>query len=143
MAERMGIFIDTSLYISFYNEKDQNHGKAKAVMSDVLEGKYGEQITSDYVFDEAVTVMLARTKNLEHAINTGENIRKSAAIVMISTAILNEAWEIFKNHNQQKMSFTDCTSRVFVENLGIKNIATFDSAFKKIKGINVIDSASD
>ena len=35
-------------------------------------------------------------------------------------------------------SFTDCTTLALMEKENIKNIATFDKDFKKIKEINVI-----
>jgi len=59
----MAIFIDTNIFVAFYNEADENHSKAKKIITDIAEGKYGKALTSDYVFDEAVTVILARTKD--------------------------------------------------------------------------------
>lgn len=135
----MAIFIDTNIFVSFYNEADQNHNAAKNIISDIAAGKYGKPITSDYVFDEAVTVMLVRTKSLEHAVRLGQYILDSVQVAIVNSAILHTAWEIFRKENDEKMSFTDCTSRVFAEKFGIKNIATFDSAFKKVAGINVIN----
>ena len=135
----MAIFVDTSVFVSFFNSDDQNHEKAKKIMSDIATGKYGEPLTSDYIFDETLTVMLTRTKKLHFAIEAGEYILAAYSIAAITQVVLQEAWEIFKNQNQEKMSFTDCTSRVFAENLGIRNIATFDQAFKKIERVTVID----
>ncbi|MBI4176391.1 MAG: type II toxin-antitoxin system VapC family toxin [Candidatus Aenigmarchaeota archaeon] len=135
----MTIFIDANMFVSFCNSADQNHEIAKKIMSDILDGKYGSMITSDYVFDETLTVTLARTKNLDTAIAIGKFILSYTDVEPVNLGVLREAWEIFKNDNQQKMSFTDCTSRVFVEKLGIKNIATFDRAFKNIDGIIVVD----
>lgn len=135
----MTIFIDTSVFVSFYNEADQNHGKAKKIISDIASGNYGKPMTSDYIFDEAVTVMLVRTKSLDHAVRMGQYIMDSVQIAVVNNAVLYAAWELFRKGNKERMSFTDCTSRIFVEKFGIKTIATFDTAFRKTEGINVID----
>ncbi len=134
----MVIFIDTNIFVSFSNEDDHNHNKAKKIISDIASGKYGAPVTSDYIFDEALTVMLTKTKSIESAIKIGEYILTYVIIAVVNDIIINKAWEMFKKDNREKMSFTDCTNRVFVENFGIKNIATLDAAFKRIKTINVI-----
>ncbi len=135
----MAIFIDTNIFVAFYNEADENHSKAKKIITDIAEGKYGKALTSDYVFDEAVTVILARTKDLAKAVDMGEYIMHAVPIATVTKALLQYAWDIFRNENAQKMSFTDCTNRAFVQRLGIKKIATLDGAFRKAEGIEVID----
>ena len=53
--------------------------------------------------------------------------------------IFKKAWNLFCNSNF-KMSSTDFTNQAFLEKFDIKNIATFDREFKKIKNINIIDN---
>ncbi len=57
----MSIFLDTGIFVAFVNEKDRNHSRAVELVDDLRRGTYGIPYTSDYVFDEAVTVALART----------------------------------------------------------------------------------
>lgn len=42
-----------------------------------MEGYYGNVFTSDYIFDESVTVTLVRTKEIKRAIALGEYILNS------------------------------------------------------------------
>jgi len=96
----------------------------------MLRGEHGEIYTSDYVMDEAVTLMLRRTKRIELAINVGEYVLRSPRIrkLRVSEDVFNAAWEKFKSL-RKPMSFTDCTSLALVEKGGIGRIASFDSGF--------------
>lgn len=137
MVVKIAIFIDSNIFVSYFNKKDQNHEKAEKILKDIFEEKkYGEPITSDYVFDESVTVCLVRTKSMEAAIKLGDKILNSIFMLNVSIAVFKMAWELFKKIG---MSFTDCTNIISVLIYGINNIATFDKKFKKIKNINVID----
>ncbi len=132
------IFLDSSFLISATVEIDQNHEKAASIMGDIISGKYGMPVISDYIFDETVTVILVRTKDLEKASLAGEKLKASMKMLKIEDMDFNEAWEIFKSQQNAKFSFTDCTTLSAMKTNGIKNIVTFDGDFKKIKGINVV-----
>ena len=58
----------------------------------------------------------------------------------VDREIFDNAWQIFKEQKNTKLSFTDCTILAIMRNEGISNIATFDKDFKKIDGINVIQN---
>jgi len=126
----MAVFLDTSVLVAARNVDDKNHAGAKELMKSVLRGEHGEIYTSDYVVDEAVTLMLRRTKRIELAINIGEYVLRSPRIrkLRVSEDVFDAAWEKFKSLGKP-MSFTDCTSLALVEKGGIKSIASFDSGF--------------
>ena len=132
------IFLDSSFLISFGVEKDSNHEKAVEVMKEIAKGKYGEAFISDYIFDETITVTLARTKSLSKAVIAGTGMKKSYSIEKVDDRIFEEAWGFFQSQKQTIFSFTDCTNIFVMQESNIKNIATFDEDFKKVKGINVI-----
>ena len=134
------IFIDSNIFISYYNVDDQNNKLAIKIIKDIEQKKYGEPITSDYIFDETMTVTLLRTKNKKRTIELGLYILKSnIKFLKVEKEIFKKAWNLFCNSNF-KMSFTDFTNQAFLEKFDIKNIATFDREFKKIKNINIIDN---
>ena len=133
------IFIDTNIFISYYNEDDENHKIAFKILEDIEKNKYGSAFISDYIFDEIMTVSLMRIKNKEKTIEFGSAILKSnIKILKVNQGIFKKTWQLFQNTNS-KMSFTDFTSLVFLKKFNIKYIATFDKDFKKIRGIHVID----
>jgi len=57
----MVTFIDTGVLIAARNRSDVNYERAVSLLRRALAGEYGALYTSDYVFDEAVTVALVRT----------------------------------------------------------------------------------
>ncbi len=60
----MSIFIDTGVFVGYVNKKDKNHGIAVNLLEGIMRNKYRTSFTSDYIFDEAVTVALYRTKDM-------------------------------------------------------------------------------
>ena len=132
------IILDTSFVVSYKIEDDTNHRKAAELMKEIAEGKYGEVIISDYIFDEAVTVILVRSKSLSLAVETGNDLRKYANIDKIGNDILDSAWEVFSGQKDTKFSFTDCTTLSMMERKKIVHIATFDAEFRKMKSIIVV-----
>ncbi len=132
------IFLDTSFLVALEVETDQNHVKAIEVRDKIIEGNFWKAIISDYIFDEMLTTTLQKTGDLKKAVRVGENLRNSLEIINLELEILEEAWLIFKEQKDIKFSFTDCTILATTEGNIIKNIATFDKDFEKIKEINVI-----
>jgi len=132
------IFIDSSLIVADKIENDQHHKEAAKTMNDIATGKYGNPLISDYIFDEILTVIFSRSKKLPIAIETGQEIRNSVEIRRITESNFEDAWQIFKNQKNTKFSFTDCTTLALMLKEGIKNIATFDQDFSKVKEINVV-----
>jgi len=132
------ILLDSSFIVSFYNLRDENHSKAIELMENIRKGKYGSACTTDYIFDETITVALIRLKNLAKVVGMGEEIRSFFEIADVEKADFEEAWKFFKAQKETKFSFTDCTTIVVMRRKEINNIATFDGDFKKIEGINAI-----
>jgi len=131
------IFLDSSFLISFEVEKDSNHVKAVKIMHDILNHKYGSAVISDYIFDETVTMTLAKT-DLKKAIAAGKGMKMSYEMEKIDERLFEESWKTFADQIKTRLSFTDCTIISLMREKGIRNIATFDEDFKKIETINVI-----
>jgi len=70
----MSVFIDTGVFIAFHNMRDRNHSRAVELVKRAARGEFGILYTSDYVFDEAVTTALIRTRNPSIALSIGEMI---------------------------------------------------------------------
>ncbi len=61
----MSAFIDSSVLIAFYSERDENHAKAVELIKKAGSKEYGAIFISDYVFNECVNFILAKTKMAE------------------------------------------------------------------------------
>lgn len=132
------IFLDSSLIVAYLNEADQNHSRALQVARDVAEEKYGSPVISDYVFDEVITVMLVKTKDLGRVARLGERLLSANQLIRIDEQLFNSAWKTFKQQQRPTFSFTDCTSMALCRLNGISNIATFDSDFDKLHEFKTI-----
>jgi len=73
----LAVLIDTGIFVAARNKSDINHERAVDLLRRSLKGEYGTMYTSDYIFDEAVTVALVRTRRPEIAIDIGNFIISS------------------------------------------------------------------
>ena len=129
------IFIDTNVFVAYYNKRDLHHEKSLELIEMAVEGYYGKIFTSDYVFDESVTVTLVRTKDIERAVALGAYILNSEIeLLSVDEDCFFESWNLFKD---VKMSFTDCTNLSLMKLYGINKIMTFDRGFRN-KGVEVV-----
>lgn len=138
----MGIIIDTGVLYAFYNNKDDNYEIAKNIISDILDGKYGQPIILDYVFDELMSLIQYRTKRNDLATKVGNEILKHNAyhFTHIIPSAIAIAWELFANQSGKKfMSFTDTILIAMARELQLLTIASFDNRMKSFKDIKIVD----
>jgi predicted nucleic acid-binding protein len=131
------LFANASFFVAYHNSKDVNHQAARDLARE-FEGRPVLLVTTDYIFDEVMTVLLVRgNKNL--AIQAGRAIIKdpNIEILRIDEDLFNEAWEIFQSFEDKEWSFTDCTSYVLMKKLGIGTGISFDKHFKQF-GVQAI-----
>jgi predicted nucleic acid-binding protein len=132
------IFIDTSLLVAFVVAKDTNHEKSVSIMEEIVGGKHGQAITSEYVFDETVTVVLVRSKSLYLASKTEDLIKESMPVLEVGNNTFEASWNRFRNQKDTKFSFTDCTILEVVESNHIDKLATFDREFEYSTSFKVV-----
>ncbi len=132
------IFLDTSYLVALEVDADSNHENATRIRNRVIEGEFGNSFISDYIFDETMTVTFGKIKNLEKTASAGMDLRNSSILVKLEDNDFEETWRLFKNQERTKLSFTDCSNLVIMKRMGIRDIATFDGGFEKIKEINII-----
>ncbi len=137
----MKIFIDSSAYIAYYNKRDENHEKAKNFLDKIRSKEISPIIfyTSDYIFDEVLTTIIALTGRKDLAIKVGNTILSSkiTKIIKVDSKIFNEAWELFKKYKDKTWSFTDCTSFIIMKINNIKRAFTFDEHYKQAGYITI------
>ena len=128
-------FADSSFLVARFNVRDRNHRAAvsfleeqKAAGSDAL-----QLVFSDYVFDETVTALVVQSKRHEMASAAGRAIleSKNLRLVRVESPAFEAAWKLFVRRSDKRWSFTDCTSFVLMENLGIRKALTFDANFRQ------------
>ncbi|MBI4452460.1 type II toxin-antitoxin system VapC family toxin [Candidatus Woesearchaeota archaeon] len=126
----MAVFLDAGYFLALYNENDVHHKRAVILAEKIDANEFGQAITSDHIFDEAVSVAL-RKFGKEKAQALGKQILDSVFMVQCDRHLFDAAFQIFNSSNEP-FSFTDCTSQAIMDLVQIKFIATFDRLFEKL-----------
>lgn len=131
----MSVFVDTGVLVAAQNKRDTNHKAARASLDVVLSRKLGRAFTSDYVFDEAVTLARIRTGSLGEAkliasrILGREPFPRVFDLLMVTGPVFREALRVLETYEDKTLSFTDATSVALIRTRGIDRILSFDSDF--------------
>jgi len=126
-------FADTTYIVANVNLQDREHARAERLTQQLAAGERGNfrLVITDYIFDEVVTAILTRTRRHELAARTGRSLLGSEAwrLVHITAADFEAAWTMFLERGDKRWSFTDCTSFVLMERLGLRRAIAFDENF--------------
>ena len=129
------IFVDTGAFFAYAVPDDEHH----QVASKWFRENRQPLITSDYVVDETLTLIRARTPGIR-AIQLGGLLFSSslAAIHYLTESDIEAAWQVFRTFTDKEWSFTDCTSKVLIEQLGITHAFSFDQHFRQFGKVAVV-----
>ena len=130
------IFIDANIFIAYHNERDVHHRRALEISTEIESGKFGDYLTSDYVFNEVIGVTL-RKQGKAKALLLGEQILKNFFILNLNQIALKETWKAFKE-SDLNLNLVDCSNLTALKLVDCSTIATFDEEFKKFPDIQVI-----
>ena len=120
------IFVDTGAWYASLVPNDPDHAKAVQWLA----ANHSALLTTDYVIDETPTLLRARGER-KRALLLGARFfqHELAKIHKITAADLTLAWKTFQQFDDKGWSFTDCTSKVVIEQLSIKVAFAFDHHF--------------
>ena len=134
----MSVFLDSGLFYALQNERASRHEMAKAAFETVLGPEYGPLFTNDYVFDETVTLVRARTGSFEEAQTVANRILgrrdfPSAIDVLVTDRRdFERAVATFDRYDDHSLSFTDATTIALVEARDVDHVLAFDDDFDGI-----------
>jgi len=131
MAE--AVLIDTWGWLALGHRRDPRHQEIKALYQRLRED--GTRLyTTDYVLDEVLTLIFRR-ESFAEAVNLMEGIFQASqegrlAMERVTSDRFTAAWELRKRfQDKPKISFTDLTSMVIMQDRNIKKILTDDDHF--------------
>lgn len=133
------VFVDTSAWYALKDSRDLHH-RATIDFFTRMRGKV-LYFTSDYVADEAITLVRYRLKDHRVASELARELftEKAAKMISVSLEHHDRALEIFTKFSDQNFSYTDCTSFAIMEAMHIKEALAFDNHFNFEKlGFNQI-----
>lgn len=142
----MSLFVDTGPIYAQHDEDAPRHGTAFEALRKVSAGEYGRLFTSEYVYDETVTLVRQRTGRFEPAKQVGDRIRgvgpfpRTFDLLYVSELEFEDAIETFERYEDQSLSFTDASTIALVERYDVDAVLSFDDDFDGI--VDRIDPAS-
>ncbi len=127
----MKLFVDTAAWLALNDKTDQHHKEALIKVSKIKESRV-ELVTSEYIFDEAITLIRYRVSHYS-AVIFGESMLNSSIVKVLDVANKDrlKAWELFQKYKDKELSFTDCTSFVLMNDLKLHKVFTFDAHFSQ------------
>lgn len=125
------VFFDTSGFLALWDPTDEHHKKAARLQA-ALAAKRRRFITSDYILDEAATILLIRHSH-DAASDFLTTLRTSNAIRLewLGPDRFDAAASLFKAHSDKEWSFTDCASFTLMRELRIRDAFTTDHHFRQ------------
>ncbi len=96
-------------------------------------------LTTNYVVDETLTLLRARGHTAV-ALSLGRMFFDGsvATVYYLTEDDIRAAWQVFARYADKEWSFTDCTSKVIMENLSITEAFAFDHHFRQFGTITLV-----
>ena len=127
-------FVDTGGWFAWFVPEDPSH----SLVADWIDAASEPLLTTDFCVDETLTLLIAR-KRPDLAIYAGRFFfqQSHAAIHYVTPEQIHRAWILFQNHAAAGWSFTDCTSKVVIDELNIKTAVALDAHFRQF-GVAIV-----
>jgi len=129
------IFVDTSAWFAAVIASDPNHRKAQSWLT----ANQAKLTTTDYIVDETLTLLRARGQTARALVLGQELFAASrAALHFLTESDIRAAWDVYRKFQDKDWSFTDCTSKVVIEKLGLASAFSFDHHFFQFGSVVVV-----
>ena len=125
------IFLDANYLVSYYIKDENDHARALEIDKEI---ETKEQIISKLVIAEAINVLYTKLKIDKKGIKEFYRKLKEEYTVIEDSYIYDKTIDKIMN-SQKRFPFFDYVYITLMEDLGIKEIATFDKHFDNIDGI--------
>jgi predicted nucleic acid-binding protein len=125
--------VDTSGWYAAAAVQDRFHTEGARHLQELLDSST-HLFTSDYVLDETLTRLRYDSSHRE-ALAFWQKIEAARQIgfltvLWVEEAIWTAALDIFRQYEDQRLSFTDCTSFVLAQTHSIDQVFAFDDHFR-------------
>ena len=128
------IFVDTGAWFARFVPDDPIHQD----IAQWFASNKTQLITTDYCLDEVLTLLSARGRP-ETAVAVGKLLlgEDLAQLHFLTRNQIERAWMVFQQQAQAGWSFTDCTSKVVIEDSQINSALALDRHFEQF-GVQII-----
>jgi len=129
------IFMDTGAIYSLVVPSEARHKE----MQRWYDANEEPLITSDYCADELLTLLIAR-KRSSLVLPTGWRIfnEELCGLHFLTPDQIRRAWVVFQAQHRLGWSFTDCSRKIVIDDLGIRTAAALDQHFRQFGSIAIV-----
>ena len=130
----MSVVLDTGFVVALAYPDDANSVRAADLFGEIAEGRHGAAFVTDYVVDEALTLVWVRTHRspvvaqLPDLLLAAKPEDRPGRPIFVGEAAFREAARLHRQMHA-RLSFTDCTTLAAMEERGITKVATFERGF--------------
>src|SRR5258705_13891049 len=129
------VCMDPAGFLALWDTSDEHHERATRLQSE-LARKQRRFLTTDYILDETVTLLLARHSHAAAA-DFLQTVTTTGALHLewVDSDRFHTASDFFTRHEDKEWSFTDCVSFSVMHELSIEDAFTTDHHFRQA-GLN-------
>jgi len=132
------VLVDSTAFLSLEDADEVHHRRTRELVREaVATGR--RLITSNFVFDETYTLILARLGRAR-AFAWGQSLRagKLVGLLRIDADHEDRAWKIIQTFADKEFSYTDATSFALAESLDIRSALSWDRHFQQYGKLEVL-----
>ena len=128
------IFVDTGAWFALIVPNDPDHARVRSWFDQNTE----VLVTSDYCVDETLTLLAAR-KRFNLAMKAGRLLfdETFARLHFVTRDQVERAWILFQQRAISGLSFTDCTSKIVIDDLDVHTAIALDEHFRQF-GVTLV-----
>jgi uncharacterized protein len=125
------VFMDSSGFLALWDAADEHHAAAAHLQAE-LARKRRRFLTTDYVADETLTLLLVRHSH-SAAADFLDTLTRSEALHLewVGPDRFHAAASLFRRHADKQWSFTNCVSFALMRELNIRDCFTTDHHFQQ------------
>lgn len=128
------VFVDTSAWFAYFSPSDSHHTRVR----DWIAKSDEELLTTDFCVDETLTLLVVRGE-FRRALEAGTAFFRSdvCRLHFVAPEEIRRAWLIFQQRSVAGWSFTDCTSKVVIDDLRIETAISLDAHFAQFGDVAI------
>jgi predicted nucleic acid-binding protein len=135
VTEPRPLFVDTNAFVAIYDESDDHHERANAVLDGIRDRSYpyGPLFTSRHVLSETATVLLYGSSHRD-AVRALRNICESSSmnVLALTEPLFERTARQFEQYDDQQISFVDHMNAVLSAEYDIEHIFAFEEDFRTL-----------
>jgi uncharacterized protein len=127
----LDVLMDTAGFLALWDAADEHHGRAVRLQGELVR-KGRRFLTTDYIVDETVTLLLMRHSH-SAAADFLQTVTSSESLHLhwVTPDRFHAAAAFFARHDDKGWSFTDCVSFDLMHELNVQDCFTTDQHFRQ------------